>query len=76
MPLWELVCGIGSPELDDDRTWGPEIYHVSNGIGYPASAALPDGTIVTVVGSTQLDASFQPKGRWRAQAVRWRLPGR
>jgi hypothetical protein len=53
---------------------GAPIYHVSDGIGYPSSVALTDGTIVTITGATKLDASFRPIGEWRAQAIRWRLP--
>ncbi len=59
--------------LDDGQTWEPEIYHLSEGMGYASSVALSDGTIVTVTGNTRLDASFRPIGGWQAQAVRWRL---
>jgi hypothetical protein len=61
---------------DEGRTWEAEIYHVSDGMGYASSVALSDGTIVTITGSTRLDASFRPMGKWEAQAVRWRLPGK
>jgi len=61
---------------DEGRTWEPEIYHISQGMGYPASVALPDGTLVTLTGSTRLDQSFRPIGGWRVQAVRWKLPPR
>ena len=54
---------------DEGRTWEPEIYHVSDGMGYPASVALPDGTVVTITGNTKLDASFRPIGKWRVQAM-------
>lgn len=59
---------------DDGRTWSPEAYQVATGMGYPASVALDDGTIVTVTGNTQLDDRVRPIGPWSAQAVRWRLP--
>ncbi|NQT15833.1 MAG: exo-alpha-sialidase, partial [Planctomycetes bacterium] len=59
---------------DEGRTWDPEIYYLSEGIGYPSSVALADGTLVTVTGNTMLDKSFQPIGQWRAQAIRWKLP--
>ena len=59
---------------DEGRTWGPEIYCVSDGMGYPSSVALSDGTIITITGNTKLDATFRPIGGWRVQAVRWRLP--
>ena len=59
---------------DEGRTWEPEIYHVSDGIGYPSSVALPDGTVVTITGNTKLDASYRPIGQWKVQAVRWQLP--
>ena len=62
--------------LDEGRTWEPEIYHVSQGMGYPAGVALPDGTLVTLTGSTRLDKSFRPIGGWQVQAVRWKLPPR
>jgi len=62
--------------LDEGRTWEPAIYHVSQGMGYPACVALADGTLVTLTGSTRLDKSFRPIGGWRVQAVRWRLPAR
>jgi hypothetical protein len=58
---------------DEGLTWGREIYHVSDGMGYPASVALPDGTIVTITGNTKLDPAFRPIGGWRVQAIRWRL---
>ena len=41
---------------------------------YPAGVALPDGTLVTLTGSTRLDKSFRPIGGWQVQAVRWKLP--
>jgi hypothetical protein len=62
--------------LDGGKTWEPEVYHLSFGHGYPSSVALPDGTIVTVTGSTPFTPSAQPVGGWRAQAIRWRLPER
>lgn len=59
---------------DEGRTWEPGTYHVSAGMGYPSSVALPDGTIVTITGTTRLDARFRPIGGWRAEVIRWRLP--
>ena len=59
---------------DGGKTWEPERYHLSFGHGYPSSVALPDGTIVTVTGSTPFTASANPVGGWRVQAIRWRLP--
>ncbi len=59
---------------DEGRTWQPEIYHISGGMGYPSSVALADGTIVTITGTTRLDARFRPVGGWQAEAIRWRLP--
>jgi hypothetical protein len=61
---------------DEGRTWEPETYHVSGGMGYPSSVALPDGTIVTITGCTRLDARFRPIDGWQAEAIRWRLPAR
>lgn len=60
---------------DEGQTWEPEIYHLSAGLGYPSSVALADGTIVTMTGTTKLDARFRPIGGWRVHAIRWRLPG-
>jgi hypothetical protein len=45
-------------------------------MGYPASVALPDGTLVTITGTTRLDARFRPLAGWTAHAIRWRLPER
>ena len=59
---------------DEGQTWEPEIYHVSNGMGYPSSVALGDGTMVTITGNTKLNASFQPVAGWQAQVIRWQLP--
>ena len=60
---------------DGGQTWSAQAYHVSFGMGYPASVALDDGTIVTVTGNTPL---YSPQGcaigdhTWSVQAVRWR----
>jgi len=60
---------------DEGQTWEPEIYHISAGMGYPASVALPDGTTVTITGTTKLDARFRPIRGWQVHAIRWKLPG-
>jgi len=59
---------------DGGKTWEPEIYHLSFGHGYPSSVALPDGTILTVTGSTPYTPSAKPVGQWSVDAIRWRLP--
>jgi len=59
---------------NEGRTWEPEVYRLCDGMGYPASVALPDGTILTITGSTRLTPSFEPLDGWRVEAVRWRLP--
>lgn len=46
---------IGRVSEDGGKTWLRKGYHISDGSGYPASVALNDGTIVTVVGNTQRD---------------------
>lgn len=53
---------------DEGATWGPEIYHLSYGKGYPSSVSLDDGTIVTVTGN-----DLDNKKPYSAMAVRWRL---
>lgn len=64
---------IGRVSGDGGSTWFRDVYHLSDGSGYPASAALEDGTIVTVVGNTRLDAQSRPIVPWSVQAVRWRV---
>lgn len=71
--------------FDGGRTWSPDKYHLSKGLGYPSSVALDDGTIVTVVGNTQMEPKrkdlplrktledSKPIQTWSAQVVRWRL---
>ena len=62
---------------DNGQTWQPQAYHVSFGMGYPASVVLDDGTIVTVTGNTPM---YSPQGlaigdhTWSVAAIRWRLP--
>ncbi len=57
---------------DEGKTWGPEVYRVSFGKGYPSSVALEDGTIVTVTGNTTIKAGPQGKQKWTAHVVRWK----
>lgn len=57
---------------DDGRTWEPEVYHLTRGMGYPASVALEDGAIVTVTGSTRIDSRAVPLAEWTVHAIRWR----
>ena len=64
---------IGRVSEDGGRTWSRKVYHLSDGCGYPASVALKDGTIITVVGDTRLDAQSRPLEPWSVQVVRWRL---
>ena len=64
---------IGRVSEDGGKAWSRYVYHLSEGSGYPASVALDDGTIVTVVGNTRLDAQSRPIEPWRVQSVRWRL---
>ena len=59
---------------DDGLTWGSEVYHLTDGMGYPASVVLEDGTIVTVTGCTRTDDRAEPLGPWSVAALRWRLP--
>ena len=59
---------------DNGLTWEPEVYHLTDGMGYPASVALEDGTIVTVTGSTRTDDRAAPIEPWSVIALRWRLP--
>ncbi|MHC4124674.1 MAG: sialidase family protein [Planctomycetota bacterium] len=59
---------------DEGKTWGPEIYHVSFGKGYPSSVALEDGTIVTVTGNTPFKIGRGWSGqKWTAEVIRWKL---
>ena len=58
---------------DHGRTWEPDVYHLTDGMGYPASVALEGGTIVTVTGCTRSDARAVPIKPWRVNALRWRL---
>ena len=57
---------------DGGRIWSPNKYHLSLGAGYPASVALPDGTVVTVVGSTRMDRRGAALETPAVQAVRWK----
>ena len=59
---------------DDGLTWEPEVYHLTDGMGYPASVALEDGTIVTVTGCTRTDDRAVPIEPWAATVLRWKLP--
>ena len=59
---------------DGGKTWDPKVFHLSFGHGYPSSVALPDGTIVTVTGSTAYSSSATARSKWTADAIRWRLP--
>ena len=59
---------------DDGLTWSSEVYHLIDGMGYPASVALEDGTIVTVTGCTRTDDRAEPVEPWSAVALRWKLP--
>gem|GEM_PF-998199 len=54
--------------LDEGQTWQPEVYHISDGAGYPGSVVLEDGTIVTVTGNKRSG------GTPRARVIRWKLP--
>lgn len=69
----EIIARVSG---DNGKTWEKAAYHVSFGIGYPASVALEDGTIVTVTGNTPL---YSPQGLaigrnpWSAQVIRWQL---
>jgi len=64
------VCNRAVVSEDEGNTWGPEIYHLSYGKGYPSSVALDDGTIVTVTGN-----DLDNKKPYSAMAVKWQLAG-
>ena len=58
---------------DDGLTWEPDVYHLTDGMGYPASVALEDGTVVTVTGCTRADDQAVSIEPWSVVALRWRL---
>ena len=64
---------IGRVSADGGKTWSRDVYHLSDGGGYAASAVLDDGTIVTVTGNTRTDPTAKPIEPWSVQAVRWRV---
>lgn len=63
------VCNRAVVSSDEGATWGPEIYHLSYGKGYPSSVFLEGNTIVTVTGN-----DLDNKKPFTAMAVRWKLP--
>jgi hypothetical protein len=65
---WQ-VCNRAVVSSDEGATWGPEIYHLSYGKGYPSSVFLDDGTIVTVTGN-----DLENQKPFTAMVVRWKLP--
>lgn len=69
---YDKTATIGRISDDGGKRWSRKAYHVSDGIGYAASIALEDGTIVTVTGNTRLDAQANPIEPWSVQAVRWK----
>jgi len=66
---------IGRVSEDGGMTWSRDVYHLSAGSGYPASVALEDGTLITVVGNTRFDARSRPIEPWSVQVIRWRPKG-
>ena len=59
---------------DGGRTWSADHYLISSGDGYPSSVVLPDDTIVTMTGCTQLNAVGKPLEAINMNAVRWKVP--
>lgn len=69
---YELGETVAWLSLDGGRTWTGTKCHLSAGSGYAASVTLRDGTILTVTGTTRLDAKSKPVEPWKVQAIRWK----
>ena len=80
-------CELGETRArvsrDDGQTWDQEIYHLCGGHGYPASVVRPDGTIVTITGSSLLGACPGRDLRYakllekpQVWVIRWKPPTR
>ncbi len=62
---------IARVSCDEGNTWETEVFQITTGNGYPSSAALEDGTIVTITGDDLSSSS-----PYTSAVIRWRLPAK